>query len=462
MFKQTTALLLLRLILLNVCDCDEFSAGENVARWTFGTAGNTADKVNNSLNDIPVIIWWTETIFPHLNVWEELKCPNSICYSTQNKDFVRHPQTTAFYFYGTDFNPKTLPLPRLQKHLWALAHEESPLNNFILDHAVGMNVFNYTATYHRAADFPITTMSFPGIEFILNRAPVSVAQKNEFQKQNDFAPVMYVQSHCEVPSDRDRYVEELMQYIKIDSYGKCLHNKDLPLELVNPVENMFDDRFKDLIAKYKFVLSFENGFCDDYMTEKLFRPLHVGSVPVYRGSRLAKEFMPDNNSVIMTDDFASPKDLAAFLHKLNQDDGEYEKFLNFKKTKKITNQSLLDHLARRPWRFTNNDQDYGPFFEGFECFVCDRATEVYRNNKARQLDATIPLIPPKLTDGRKFACPAPELYKKPEKRDWWFQYDYTEQYWQGLDKARAMRDMLKANESDSNQFPKYLAKYGRK
>ena len=44
----------------------------------------------------------------------------------------------------------------------------------------------------------------------------------------------------------------------------------------------------------------------------------------------------------------------------------------------------------------------------------------------------------------------------------WFQYDYTEQYWQGLDRARAMRDMLKANESNTNNFPQYLAKYGRK
>lgn len=38
-----------------------------------------------------------------------------------------------------------------------------------------------------------------------------------------------------------------------------MHNKDLPAALVNPVENMFDVRFKDLIAGYKFILSFENG-----------------------------------------------------------------------------------------------------------------------------------------------------------------------------------------------------------
>jgi len=49
--------------------------------------------------------------------------------------------------------------------------------------------------------------------------------------------------------------------MKSDAFflGKCLHNKDLPLDLVAPVENMFSSKFKDLIAKYKFVISFENG-----------------------------------------------------------------------------------------------------------------------------------------------------------------------------------------------------------
>ena len=68
------------------------------------------------------------------------------------------------------------------------------------------------------------------------------------------------------------------------------------------------------------------GFCNDYMTEKLFRPLHVGSIPVYRGSPFARDFMPDNHSIIMTDDFESPKELAEFLLKLNSDDEKYEVF----------------------------------------------------------------------------------------------------------------------------------------
>lgn len=46
---------------------------------------------------------------------------------------------------------------------------------------------------------------------------------------------------------------------------------------------MADDTLR-LVAKYKFVLALENGICDDYITEKLWRPLIAGSVPVYVGS----------------------------------------------------------------------------------------------------------------------------------------------------------------------------------
>ena len=220
-----------------------FSGGDNMAAGhnndNVGVTVNSAmsghvtkNSVNDNdmlLDDIPIVVWWTKNLFPHIKKFDLLTCPNSKCYSTHNISFAQHPQTIAYYFYGTEFAPNDLPLPRLQKHLWALAHEESPLNNFALDHAVGMSVFNYTATYHRASDFPITTVSFPGVEFILNRPPVTVKEKNRYQQENGFAAVIYVQSHCEVPSDRDRYVDELMQYIKIDSYGETVISNGLTL-----------------------------------------------------------------------------------------------------------------------------------------------------------------------------------------------------------------------------------------
>jgi len=40
--------------------------------------------------------------------------------------------------------------------------------------------------------------------------------------------VSYTQSDCHVPCGRDLYVQELMKEMTVDSYGSCLHNKDLP------------------------------------------------------------------------------------------------------------------------------------------------------------------------------------------------------------------------------------------
>jgi alpha-1,3-fucosyltransferase 10 len=42
--------------------------------------------------------------------------------------------------------------------------------------------------------------------------------------------------------------------------------------------------FFQLMAKYKFTIAFENAIGDDYITEKLWRPLILGSVPIYMGS----------------------------------------------------------------------------------------------------------------------------------------------------------------------------------
>ena len=204
----------------------EFEAGEG-RTWKFGMAQSHGHSAENftfptDLDDVPIIVWWTERLYPHINDFEKKSCPKSTCYATNKREYLKHPQTNAFYFYGTEFSPEDLPLPREKRHLWALAHEESPLNNFVLDHAVGMNVFNYTAAMQRDSDFPISTLSFPGPEFILNRQPISTEMKNMFQQTEGLAPVVYVQSHCEVPSDRDRYVTKLMEYIKVDSYGKLL------------------------------------------------------------------------------------------------------------------------------------------------------------------------------------------------------------------------------------------------
>lgn len=60
----------------------------------------------------------------------------------------------------------------------------------------------------------------------------TVEHKNKMIREFNYAPVAYIQSDCFTPSNRDFYVKALMDHIKVDSYGSCLHNKDLPEELV--------------------------------------------------------------------------------------------------------------------------------------------------------------------------------------------------------------------------------------
>ena len=54
--------------------------------------------------------------------------------------------------------------------------------------------------------------------------------------------------------------------------------------LANPLKKMMDPEFFEFLSRYKFVFAIENAICDDYMTEKLWRPLHIGSVPIVLGS----------------------------------------------------------------------------------------------------------------------------------------------------------------------------------
>lgn len=91
---------------------------------------------------------------------------------------------------------------------------------------------------------------------------------------------MYVQSNCDVPSDRDRYVSRLMQHMQvsrvsnllealgiklmsiyqIDSYGLCLHNKDFNEYGLEGMENLHDSDFLDLLGwiAFEFLMHWSN------------------------------------------------------------------------------------------------------------------------------------------------------------------------------------------------------------
>ncbi|XP_012221877.2 alpha-(1,3)-fucosyltransferase 10 [Linepithema humile] len=365
-------------------------------------------KLSFSDDNTPVILWWT----PFGNNNQVKTCGSAKCYFTYNRAFKNNTRLKSILFYGSDFRIHDLPNWRSNAISWGLLHEESPRNNPILVHEKALNLFNYSSTFSRFSDVPLTLLDLPGLEeLIATSYYVPTKEKSVFMHTENLAPVLYIQSDCDTASDRDHYVIELMKHIRIDSYGACVNNAQFDDRFKNNYLDILNNReFLSFVAKYKFTIAFENAVCDDYVTEKLWRPLVVGSVPIYYGSPSFKDWLPNNKSAISILDFASPVELANFLHKLVRDDSAYEEYLSHKLNERdyrVTNNRLLHALRKRP---TGTINEFANYMEAFECFVCEQI----QNNRGLKTS---------IVTRKQYNCPLPRdpITGEISKRNWWIQ-----------------------------------------
>lgn len=82
---------------------------------------------------------------------------------------ISHLFFQMFLFYGSNIDILDLPLPRKSSHLWSLLHEESPKNVPFLSHENGISLFNYTSTFSRFSDVPLTLQYVSNLESITGR-----------------------------------------------------------------------------------------------------------------------------------------------------------------------------------------------------------------------------------------------------------------------------------------------------
>ncbi|XP_024892674.1 alpha-(1,3)-fucosyltransferase 10 [Temnothorax curvispinosus] len=364
-------------------------------------------RLSLSDDDVPVVLWWT----PFGSRNRVKTCGDARCYFTHDRAFESNVRLKSILFYGSNLRVRDLPGWRNSAISWGLLHEESPRNNPVLVHEEALNLFNYSSTFSRFSNVPLTLLDLPGLEELVEKSYyMSTKEKSALMHAEDLAPVLYIQSDCDTASDRDRYVIELMKHIRVDSYGACVNNAQLDDRLKNNYLDILSNReFLSFVAKYKFTIAFENAICDDYITEKLWRPLIVGSVPIYYGSPSFKDWLPNNKSAISILDFAGPIELANLLHNLLKNDSAYEEYLSHKLSKRenrVTNSELLRVLERRPTGIAN---EFGNYVEEFECFVCER---IQRND--HKLEKSV-------VTKRQYNCPLPRdpITGEINKRNWW-------------------------------------------
>jgi hypothetical protein len=85
-----------------------------------------------------------------------------------------------------------------------------------------------------------------------------------------------------------------------------------------------------LIAAYPFYLAIENSISLDYVSEKVYEPLLVGTIPIYLGAPNIEDFLPTAHSAILATDFASIKELAAYVLCVLRTPSVYDYYVNWK------------------------------------------------------------------------------------------------------------------------------------
>lgn len=132
-------------------------------------------------------------------------------------------------------------------------------------------------------------------------------------------------------------MEELQLYIPVDIFGKC-----------NPKGPRCPRRSKmcdALLRKYKFYLAFENGFCEDYITEKYWeQALEHDMVPVVMGGANYNELVIPNSHINVLD-FSSVENLARYLKALDENSSAYNRYFDWKKHYQVDSTTPLCRLC---------------------------------------------------------------------------------------------------------------------
>lgn len=146
-------------------------------------------------------------------------------------------------------------------------------------------------------------------------------------------PVSVFAANCGGGSGRALISKVLSDRGLADGWGKCWNTRDIkrfepPKERWHweDSEGNRDTTKTDITARYKFTVSMENTFDEDYFTEKRYEALVSGSIPIiFRKPAPGSEtFLPHPNAAVYADDFATREALADYIGMLDKNTTLYQ------------------------------------------------------------------------------------------------------------------------------------------
>ncbi|XP_035217420.1 alpha-(1,3)-fucosyltransferase C-like [Stegodyphus dumicola] len=283
----------------------------------FGTQSHTSlgaiqfletisESEKHGLNETKVILLWCPVfgggtfLKEGKNSFANSGCPENRCEITSDRS--RLLESHAVLFHIRTLSLLDVPHNRTITQKWIFFTLESPPYSEFSGFSFMFGMFNWTMSYRNDSDIVIRYGSIkPNAKNAFNLSHLYL----NWREKTKIA--VWMVSHCSTVGNREKYVEQLQNYIDIDTYGFCgkavcdFNKTNICLE--------------NFSKKYFFYLAFENTICEDYITEKFYRVLHYDMIPVVFGGGNYLAVAPAG-SYINALDFDSPKKLSSHLYRV--------------------------------------------------------------------------------------------------------------------------------------------------
>lgn len=288
-----------------------------------GTMKETLPKVivlRNGTSGLEWIPFGEETFKNCPNITQDTMCAY---YPSSNPNEIYSAEAVIYRAFNADGSSYS-PEKRNINQKWIFYENEPPFRTWNKYRYFNMTIWdkmNVTVHYGPSAD----------IEFSMYGAycekldiPPTSANETNFAngKQN---AALWIVSNC-LSSGRMTYVKELQKYFPVEILGVCGPKHE------ETCGHFATDRQceEKIMAKYKFYLSLENAYCDNYYTEKLVKTAQLPIIPVVLGHYDYTQIVP-KDSYIDIRDFPSPQKLGEFLTQVSKNDSEFNKYILAKK-----------------------------------------------------------------------------------------------------------------------------------
>lgn len=245
-------------------------------------------------------------------------------YISFSKELLNESRAVIFHARDIDYNNLMLiNKGRPKEQVWILVSSESPINTYPKPNKLD-NLFNITIHYNSKSE-----IVNPYGKYLNRTQPINVSDVDKMMKgvclSKKKSKITWIVSNCHLDW-RNKLTKILQEHFEVVVYGKCSNLFVNQGGKCDPFTIECQEKLKDS----KFYLSFENGFCDEYITEKYWNhPMVVDMIPLVIGGANYTDLVLEE-SFINVLQFKNINDLITTIKSIDESCDEWIKYFRWK------------------------------------------------------------------------------------------------------------------------------------